>query len=92
MIILVVLDYIPGLSLRVSAEAELIGIDEAEIGEYAFDYVKIRREAHYTHDGAKGLEESPAASIHEKTNGATGGAEPVPNSRAETVPDGAHHV
>jgi len=92
MILLVILDYVPGLSLRVSSEAELIGIDEAECGELAYDYVSIRRETDYTHHTMKSSGGSPAASVHEKTNGAVGSAEPAPNSRAATVADGEHHV
>ena len=34
-IILYVMNLIPGLSLRVSEEAEVMGIDDAEIGEFA---------------------------------------------------------
>lgn len=86
------MDYIPGLSLRVSSEAELIGIDEAECGELAYDYVSIRRETDYTHHTMKSSGGSPAASVHEKTNGVVGSAEPAPNSRAATVADGEHHV
>lgn len=32
MVILVIIDRIPGLHLRASEEAEIIGIDEAEVG------------------------------------------------------------
>jgi len=37
----------PGLSLRASEEAEIIGIDEAEIGEFAYDFVEKERD--YVH-------------------------------------------
>ena len=37
------MNLIPGLSLRASEEAELVGIDEAEIGEFAYDYVEVTR-------------------------------------------------
>jgi Amt family ammonium transporter len=43
-IILFVMNLIPGLSLRVSEEAEILGIDDAEIGEFAYDYVELTRE------------------------------------------------
>ncbi|KAJ5902142.1 Ammonium transporter 1 [Penicillium taxi] len=43
-IILFVLNLIPGLSLRASEEDEIMGIDDAEIGEFAYDYVEIRRD------------------------------------------------
>ncbi|KAG6885785.1 hypothetical protein C0993_009890 [Termitomyces sp. T159_Od127] len=38
-IILWIMHYIPGLSLRASEEAEILGIDEAEMGEFMYDYV-----------------------------------------------------
>lgn len=43
-IILLILNLIPGLSLRVSPEDEIVGIDDAEIGEFAYDYVELTRE------------------------------------------------
>jgi Amt family ammonium transporter len=38
------MNLIPGLSLRVTEEAEIVGIDDAEIGEFAYDYVELTRE------------------------------------------------
>jgi Amt family ammonium transporter len=38
------MNLIPGLSLRVSEEDEIVGIDDAEIGEFAYDYVELTRE------------------------------------------------
>ena len=46
-VILFVMNLIPGLSLRVSEEAEIVGIDDAEIGEFAYDFVE--RERDYDH-------------------------------------------
>jgi Amt family ammonium transporter len=43
-IILFVMNLIPGLSLRATEEAEILGIDDAEIGEFAYDYVELTRE------------------------------------------------
>lgn len=43
-VILFTMNLIPGLSLRVSEEAEILGIDDAEIGEFAYDYVELTRE------------------------------------------------
>ncbi|ODQ56075.1 ammonium transporter MEP2 [Saitoella complicata NRRL Y-17804] len=43
-IILFVMNLIPGLSLRASEEAEVEGIDAAEIGEFAYDFVERERE------------------------------------------------
>ena len=42
-IILYAMNIIPGLQLRVSRDAEREGIDEAELGEFAFDFVEVRR-------------------------------------------------
>jgi hypothetical protein len=38
------MNLIPTLSLRVSAEEEQIGLDEAQLGEFAYDYVELRRD------------------------------------------------
>jgi Amt family ammonium transporter len=35
---------IPGLHLRASAEAELMGMDDDQLGEFAYDYVEVRRD------------------------------------------------
>lgn len=42
--ILFVMNLIPGLRLRASEEAEILGMDDAEIGEFAYDYVELTRE------------------------------------------------
>ena len=38
------MNLVPGLSLRVDREEEELGLDEAQIGEFAYDYVELRRE------------------------------------------------
>jgi len=43
-IILWIMHYIPGLRLRVSENTEIIGIDESELGEFAYDYVGLQAE------------------------------------------------
>ncbi|KAI2467759.1 ammonium transporter [Annulohypoxylon bovei var. microspora] len=43
-IICFLLNLIPGLQLRATEEAEILGIDDAEIGEFAYDYVELTRE------------------------------------------------
>ncbi len=35
---------IPGLKIRASENSEILGIDDAEIGEFAYDYVELTRE------------------------------------------------
>ncbi|KAI5865410.1 ammonium transporter [Durotheca rogersii] len=42
-VILFVLNLIPGLSLRVSAAHEDVGIDDDQLGEFAYDYVELQR-------------------------------------------------
>ncbi|KAL2023450.1 hypothetical protein VTK56DRAFT_2446 [Thermocarpiscus australiensis] len=38
------IDLIPGLKLRASSEAELLGMDDDQHGEFAYDYVEVRRD------------------------------------------------
>lgn len=37
------MNLIPGLSLRVKPEEEDIGIDDIQLGEFAYDYVELQR-------------------------------------------------
>ncbi|KAJ5950352.1 Ammonium transporter [Penicillium vulpinum] len=55
-IILFIMNLIPGLSLRAPEEDEIMGIDDAEIGEFAYDYVEVTR------DIVNGVESSETAS------------------------------
>jgi len=43
-IILWIMHVIPGLRLRASENDEIIGIDDAEMGEFAYDYVGLEQE------------------------------------------------
>ena len=43
-IILWVMHFIPGLSLRTTEEAEILGVDDADMGEFAYDYVGLEQE------------------------------------------------
>jgi Amt family ammonium transporter len=43
-IILFLMNLVPGLSLRASEEEEAVGMDEAQLGEFAYDYVELRRD------------------------------------------------
>ena len=36
--------FIPGLRLRASEQAEILGIDDTEMGEFAYDYVGEEQE------------------------------------------------
>jgi ammonium transporter, Amt family len=42
-LILFLMNLIPGLSLRVSPEEEELGIDDGQLGEFAYDYVELQR-------------------------------------------------
>ena len=42
--LLYVINWIPGLKLRASVDEELLGMDETEIGEFAYDYVELTRD------------------------------------------------
>jgi Amt family ammonium transporter len=50
-LILFLLNMIPGMHLRAKEEAEILGIDDAEIGEFAYDYVELTREVLNDMDG-----------------------------------------
>ncbi|KAI5926791.1 ammonium permease [Camillea tinctor] len=43
-IILFIMNWVPGLKIRASENDEILGIDDAEIGEFAYDYVELTRE------------------------------------------------
>ena len=77
-IILAVVDHIPGCALRASEEAEIIGIDAAEVGELGFDFVYYEREVdHFDNHsltdlkGLNGITTSGSASSTEKKDGVT---------------------
>lgn len=43
-IIAYAINLVPGLNLRASEEAELLGMDDDQLGEFAYDYVEVRRD------------------------------------------------
>jgi Amt family ammonium transporter len=43
-IILWIMHFIPGLRVRVSEDVEILGIDEADMGEFAYDYIAMEPE------------------------------------------------
>ncbi|KAI0199416.1 ammonium transporter [Astrocystis sublimbata] len=63
-IILFLLNLIPGLSLRVRPEEEDIGIDDIQLGEFAYDYVELQR---HTSDILM-ARNSQSQSDHERTS------------------------
>ena len=42
--IALLINFVPGLQLRASEEAELLGMDDDQMGEFAYDYVEVRRD------------------------------------------------
>lgn len=44
LIICLVINWIPGLHLRADEKAELLGMDDDQLGEFAYDYVEVRRD------------------------------------------------
>jgi ammonium transporter, Amt family len=55
-VILFIMNFIPGLSLRVAPEEEEIGLDDGQIGEFAYDYVELQRHtSDITHAHAESL-------------------------------------
>jgi Amt family ammonium transporter len=75
-VILFLMNLVPGLSLRASEEEEVNGMDDAQLGEFAYDYVELRRETSSlipgeepAMTGAGGSEAShdvEATAVHEK--------------------------
>jgi Amt family ammonium transporter len=43
-LILFIINLIPGLHLRASEQDEIMGMDDAEVGEFAYDYVEVSRD------------------------------------------------
>jgi len=77
-IILAVLDlvgkWVPAMKLRASEADEILGIDDVEIGEFAYDYVDSTREVKMADDDEYGPDAHEMASIetHEKNHDSTG--------------------
>ncbi|KAG6815036.1 hypothetical protein H0H87_005700 [Tephrocybe sp. NHM501043] len=53
-IILWIMHFIPGLSLRSNEETEILGVDDAEMGEFAYDYVGLEQELGHATDAGVG--------------------------------------
>jgi ammonium transporter, Amt family len=61
--------YAPGpLSLRCNDEAEIVGIDDYEMGEFAYDYVGIEQDL--------GMKDVEGGLEKERINATSGGREP----------------
>lgn len=92
-IICFVLNKIPGLQLRVDEEAEAHGLDEDQIGEFAYDYVEVRRDYYQwgvDTDNVHSLGDSEANHHHSITADTTASsgeaADESPNSEKGPIP------
>ncbi|KAF4123418.1 ammonium transporter, Amt family [Geosmithia morbida] len=60
-LILFLLNLVPGLRIRASEDAEILGMDDTEIGEFAYDYVELTREVLSEADQHQEVAAGPAA-------------------------------
>jgi ammonium transporter, Amt family len=72
---------IPGLHLRASEEAELLGMDDDQHGEFSYDYVEVRRDflawaPHQQEQHKDGLRFTPQHGIEEHAILANGSSTP----------------
>ena len=65
-IILFLINLVPGLSLRAPAGEEEIGMDDYQLGEFAYDYVELTRTLD-PHSDATSAVHTSGSSTHEKT-------------------------
>lgn len=61
------MNLVPGLSLRATPEEEEIGMDDFQLGEFAYDYVEVTR---HVADSGSSMTDVPgiAASSHSSTD------------------------
>ena len=91
------IDLIPGLRLRASEEAELLGMDDDQHGEFSYDYVEVRRDflawtPHQQEQSKDGVKITPQHGIEghaELANGVHTGGTSTPPS--ETEAEMVHH-
>jgi Amt family ammonium transporter len=58
------MNLIPGLSLRVTPEEEELGLDDCQLGEFAYDYVELTR--HMADDTHPSTSDGSARNSQEK--------------------------
>jgi ammonium transporter, Amt family len=69
--------YAPGpLSLRCNEEAEIVGIDDYEMGEFAYDYVGLEQDL--------GVKDVEGGLERERVNATSGGREPRHHADADS--------
>jgi Amt family ammonium transporter len=82
------IDMIPGLHLRCTEEAELLGLDDDQHGEFSYDYVEVRRDflawsPHTQEPSKEGIKFTPQLGVEEHAtlaanqNGSSDAAEPT---------------
>lgn len=81
------IDMIPGLHLRATEEAELLGMDDDQHGEFSYDYVEVRRDflawaPHQQEQTKDGVRITPQHGIEEHAYLANGGT----NTTTSTPP------
>ncbi|PHH92940.1 hypothetical protein CDD83_3430 [Cordyceps sp. RAO-2017] len=70
-LILFLMNLVPGLSLRVTADDEDVGIDDCQLGEFAYDYVELTRHVADTSASVSDRNtSSDGSTAHEKIAGA----------------------
>ncbi|KAF2842393.1 ammonium transporter [Patellaria atrata CBS 101060] len=74
--------FVPALRLRASEEEEVLGIDDVEIGEFAYDYVELTREIKIPEDDALSHQDSEEHELqhmqtHEKNHDSIGSHNPL---------------
>lgn len=69
------MNLIPGLSLRVTVDDEDVGVDDCQLGEFAYDYVEMRR---HVLDGETPLADSPAVLSSSSSTAEKHSAEKMP--------------
>ena len=74
--------YIPGLRMRCDEETEILGVDDAEMGEFAYDYVGIDAGANHTY--------RDDTHSHGDVLPTTGGREPMHVHSGATVINHSH--
>lgn len=70
-IILWIMHFIPGLRLRCDEETEILGVDDAEMGEFAYDYVGIETELMPRSEYNMGIGASSGSREPQHTTGTT---------------------
>lgn len=86
-IILWIMHYTPGLRLRCNEETEILGVDDAEMGEFAYDYVGIDYELNASSGGNK-----PMDDFHGDGLGAVGGGREPLHALSHHARESQRHV